>query len=96
MTAEQLRARDGMISMCESDNFRVLLAFFMESCPWVGSNIADPTSIVRNEGRMQGHFELLNKMRTIHRSEKPTAPLERAGGIYPDPDKQTELNRPKQ
>lgn len=92
MTAEQLRARDGMIAMCESDNFRVLLAFFMEGCPWVGTNIADPTSIVRNEGRMQGHFELLKAMRNIHRSEKPTPLQERIGGIYPDPEKPRELN----
>lgn len=85
-----------MIAMCESDNFRVLLAYFMESCPWVGTNITDATSLIRNEGRMQGHFELLAKMRNIHRSEKPTPLPERTGGIYPDPDKATELNRPKQ
>lgn len=95
MTAEQLRAVDGMMSMLESRPYQVLMAYFMESCPWVGTNITDATSLIRNEGRMQGHFELLAKMRNIHRSDKPTAPPERTGGVYPDPEKPREFN-PKQ
>lgn len=96
MTAEQLRAVEGMMSMLESRPYQVLMAYFLEGCPWVGTNIVDTTTLLRNEGRMQGHFELLKQMRNIHRSEKLTPLPERTGGVYPDPDKATELNRPKQ
>jgi len=96
MTAKDLRAREGMIDMLRSDNFRVLLAFFMEECPHVGRDITDATSIVRNEGKVQGYFGLLRDMRTIHISppepEKSDAPKR----LYQDPFEAQNLNRPQQ
>ncbi len=96
MTAKDLRARPELIAMCQSDNFRVLLAYFMEECPYVGRDINDATSLIRNEGRMQGWHSLLREMRTIHIApievKKSDAPVRK----YEDPYERENPNQPKQ
>ena len=96
MTTKDLRAIDGFTEMCGSEPFRKLIAFSQENCPFVGKDIADPTGIVRNEGRLQGWFQLLQFLRSVHRGEEtPTeeAPPRR---LYADPDAiKSDLNKPK-
>lgn len=95
MTAKELRAFPGFVEMCKSDPFRVLLAYFMEECPHVNAPVADPTGIVRNEGKMQGWFGLLTEMRTIHKSPPEPAKEKGPRPLYADPDpRKSETNKP--
>lgn len=92
MTESDLRQHKGFVEMCTADvNFGLLLSFFEQNCPFIGKQIADPTSIVRNEGMVQGWFELIQRMRKIHISPKgPPPPTD--GRLYPDSDKLNQEN----
>lgn len=76
--------------MLESPNFRILLAFMTENCPYVGKEIVDQTAILRNEGRMQGWFSQLHILRGVHKGEpeQPTSTERRP--LYQDPTKSEE------
>lgn len=91
MTPDQLRSVEGFADMCNSEPFRIMLAYFHESCPYVAKDCADATAALRNEGRMSGWFTLLKEMRAIHRS-KPQPEKETTKQLYADPD---DRNRPK-
>jgi hypothetical protein len=83
--------------MCGGPLFQSLLSYLEQNCPFVGTNIADPTGIVRNEGKMQGWFGLTSELRAIHISKPPPPPpVDPNRPIYPDPDKpQERINQPR-
>ena len=94
MTENELRAHSGFIDMCTGNvNFGLLISFFEQNCPFIGKPISDPTSIVRNEGAIQGYFDLLKKMRTIHIAPKPAPPVSmEPRPLYPDSNLQNQEN----
>lgn len=63
-----------------------------EECPYIGKDIAEPTGIVRNEGKMQGWMECLRFLKTVH-VPAPTRPEIAPRPQYVDPH--AELNPPK-
>jgi len=66
--------------------FRIALDVAREDCPYAsGGNVAEPTSIIRNEGRMTGWMECLKFLKTIAKSEPEVAPPV-AIPLYADPD----------
>lgn len=87
MTAKDLRAIDGFTDMCNSEPFRKLMAYLQENCPFVGKDVPDATQAIRNEGRLQGWFQLLSDIRGINQTEKKPEEKEQRKGLYPDPDK---------
>lgn len=68
-----------------SPEFKALQDTAREECPFLAKNLSDPTSIVRNEGAVQGWFAAIAFMKTAHEPVKK--PEERAGPApqYPDP-----------
>lgn len=88
MTADELRAREGLIQMCESDNFRVLMAYLRDECPYVGRESETDTKLVNNEGRLQGWLTCVRVATQIHRSpkKKDEESTERRT-LYQDPEK---------
>lgn len=88
MTESELRSHPGFIEMCtENVNFGLLISFFEQNCPFLGKNITDPTSIVRNEGAIQGYYDVLRKMRGIHVAPKTQPPpSNEPSRLYPNPD----------
>jgi hypothetical protein len=93
MTDAELRAQPGMIDMCNSLPFALLLNHLEQTCPYVGKEISDPTSIVRNEGKMTGAFETIRRARTIHIAPKvPEKSSGEPARLYPNPE---EHNQPK-
>lgn len=71
--------------------FIAMLDTAREECPFLGKEIADPTGIVRNEGRMQGWFAALAFLKTAHVVPKPKQE-HIPTGAYKDPN---DFNEPK-
>lgn len=95
MTTKDLRALPGFTEMCASEPFRKLIAFSQENCPFVGRDIPDATQLIRNEGKMQGWFQLISFLRTVHRSEeKPEEPAP-PRALYQDPSEKPKKPEPK-
>lgn len=93
MTDAEIRAHPGMEEMCRSLPFILLMSHLEQTCPYVGKEISDPTSIVRNEGKMTGCFETVRRARSIHIA--PKAPVQSTGEptrLYPDADKVNQEN----
>ena len=93
MTAKELRALQKMMELLTSPEFRTLLAFFSENCPFVGKEIERKTAIIRNEGRMQGWLALLHVMREIHKTAPEKEPSTERRQLYPDPLKPSDQNK---
>lgn len=87
MTADQLRAIEGMVEMCESAPFRQLMAYMRDECPYVNGMDIPETAIIRNEGRLQGWLGCLRVMGGIHRAAKKPEPTGENPPLYPDPSK---------
>ncbi len=87
MTQEQLMRFPGVREMCETDAFKVMMAYLRDHCPFVGNDsVVDPNALIRNEGRMQGWFQLVNVATNIHRSQKPAEPESATRSLYKDPN----------
>ena len=61
-----------------------------EECPFIGKEIADPTGIVRNEGRLQGWMECLRFLKSAHVAPAPRQEHAPRGQYLPP----HELNKP--
>jgi hypothetical protein len=96
MTPAQLRETKGFVEMCQSVPFQLLMSHFEQTCPFLGKDIPDPTSIVRNEGKLQGWFELIRQARNIHAAPPaPSKPSAEPARLYPDaPTPNVKHNRP--
>jgi hypothetical protein len=78
MTIKELRAYPSLAETCESEPFKTLLSFHRAKCPYLRVQMADPTSIVRNEGMIQGWMACLEALENAHRcrrsSQRPNKP----------------------
>lgn len=95
MTRKELQSQfgDKVTEMMALPAFHIALDVAREECPFLEDKSPDPTSIVRNEGKIQGWNACLRFLKTIGKveqgPEKP-ATLPR----YQDPDKiKSDLNR---
>jgi hypothetical protein len=93
MTIKELRAYPSLAETCESEPFKTLVSFHRAKCPYLRVQMADPTSIVRNEGMIQGWMACLEALENAHRvPEKQPAPEQTR--LYQDPESSRKLNPP--
>lgn len=66
--------------------FRAVLECAREDCEFLNMKATDPTSIVRNEGAIQGWMACLKFLKDIHKAPaEKKAPLETPRYSDPDP-----------
>lgn len=95
MTLEQLKAVEGLVKMCESHEFRTLMAYLRDECPYVGQEqLSETNALLRNEGCLQGWLRCVRIASNIHRSKPKPEPSQGKQPIYPDPTKSDD-NAPK-
>lgn len=73
-------------ALLHNPHFQIALDVAREDCPYLEEKAIDPTSIIRNEGKIQGWNACLKFLKTIAKSEiEPSAP--KPTPLYGDPDK---------
>lgn len=95
MTRKELQSQHGdkVTDLLALPIFHTVLDVAREDCPFLEDKSPDPTSIVRNEGKIQGWNACLRFMKTIGRVEQaPEKPVTLPR--YQDPEKiKSEQNR---
>lgn len=82
----QAKASDKVAELLANNTFHDVIETAREECPFLEDKAPDPTSIIRNEGKIQGWNACLRFLKTIGKVETPPekpAPVLR----YADPDK---------
>jgi len=96
MTKREFLAKYGkeVVQLLGNPTLQIALSFLQEECPFLEDKSADPTSIIRNEGKIQGWYRCLREIRNLYQTAPEIAPPSQ-GPLYPDPDpRKAEQNRP--
>lgn len=96
MTKKELHAKYGpqVVELLSNPTLHIAIDHLREECPFLEDRATDPTSIIRNEGKIQGWSAALKALKYLYKSEQEPAPPT-TGPLYQDPDpRKTEQNRP--
>lgn len=88
MTKKEFHKKYGaaVVELLSNPTMQIALGHLQEECPFFEDKSIDPTSIIRNEGKIQGWNACLRTFRNLYKSE-PDAVKVPDGPLYADPDK---------
>jgi hypothetical protein len=95
MTKREFHTKYGapIVELLSNPTLQIALAFLQEECPYLEDKSPDPTSIIRNEGKIQGWNACLKAFKNLYKSE-PEPVVTKEGPRYQDPDpRNSEQNR---
>lgn len=87
MTKREFHQKYGaaVVELLANPTLQIAIGFLQEECPFLEDRSVDATSIIRNEGKIQGWSACLKALRGLYKSE-PEAPTPKPVLPYADPD----------
>jgi hypothetical protein len=88
MTKREFLAKYGkdVVELLGNNTLQIALSFLRENCPFLDDKSTDPTSIIRNEGKIQGWNKCLTELKNLWEVPAEAPPVV-PGPLYQDPDR---------
>lgn len=87
MTKREFHQKYGaaVVELLANPTLQIAIGFLQEECPFLEDRSVDATSIIRNEGKIQGWSACLKALRGLYKSEPEPPPVVHTP-LYKDPD----------